>query len=343
VTGPADGHRRARAALTYLAEPADPLLGGLLRVLDPAAVLASIRSGTVPARAFAELDQPQASRLRLALARWQTQLPAVPADGGLAAAERDGIRLVCPGDPEWPPGLDDLGAARPCALWVRGTSDLRACCQKSLAIVGARAASAYGTHAATQIAADLAGQGWAIISGAAYGIDAAAHGGALAVSGITIAVLACGPDIAYPREHRGLLTDIAIHGALISEYPPGRRPDRMRFLARNRLIAALALGGTIVIEAAERSGTMTTARCASDLHRPLMAVPGPVTSAMSAGCHALIREQRAVLVTSGADVLMASFVMKPTCRAPLGEVAVPGHRVTMAPSEIMVRRSEDEA
>src|ERR1035438_968406 len=139
MTRPPEDHRLARAMLTYLAEPADPLLGGLLWVLDPAAALASIRSGTVPARAFAELDQPQASRVRPALARWQTQLPAVPADGGLAAAERDGIRLICPGDPEWPPGLDDLGATRPCALWLRGTADLRACCPKSVAIVGARA------------------------------------------------------------------------------------------------------------------------------------------------------------------------------------------------------------
>jgi DNA processing protein len=313
VTRLPEGHRVVCATLTYLAEPADPLLGTLLRLLDPASVLAAIRSGTIPARAAAELDQAQAPRLRPALARWRAQLPAIPADGGLAAAERDDIRLVCPGDPGWPPGLDDLGVTRPCALWVRGIADLRACCQKSVAIVGARAATAYGTHIAAQIAADLAGQGWAIISGAAYGIDAAAHGGALTVSGTTIAVLACGPDIAYPREHRGLLADIAAHGALVSEYPPGRRPDRLRFLARNRLIAALAIGGTIVVEATARSGTLATARHATDLHRPLMAVPGPVTSAMSAGCHALIREQRAVLVTSGADVLMccASSVMKP--------------------------------
>jgi len=221
----------------------------------------------------------------------------------LAAAERDGILLICPGDPGWPPGLDDLGTARPYALWVRGTTNLAACCEKSVAIVGARAASAYGTHVATEIAADLAGQGWIIISGAAYGVDAAAHGGALAVSGCTIAVLACGPDIAYPREHHGLLADIAARGALVSEYPPGRRPDRGRFLARNRVIAALALGGTVVIEAAARSGTLVTAQHASDLNRPLMAVPGPVTSVMSAGCHALIRERRAALVTNGADVL----------------------------------------
>jgi DNA processing protein len=302
VIGQPEGHRLACAMLTYLAEPADPLLGALMRALGPASALASIRSGTVPARVSAELDQARASRLRPALARWRAQLPTVPADGGVAAAERDSIRLVCPGDPRWPPGLDDLGTARPYALWVRGTADLAACCQKSVAVVGARAASAYGTHVATQIAADLAGQGWVIVSGGAYGVDAAAHAGALAVGGCTIAVLACGPDIAYPREHLGLLADIAAQGAVVSEYPPGRRSDRLRFLARNRLTAALAIAGTIVVEAAARSGTLATAQHASDLGRPLMAVSGPVTSATSAGCNVLVREQRAALVSSAADI-----------------------------------------
>jgi DNA processing protein len=263
----------ARATLTYLAEPADPLLGVLLRVLTPAGVLALIRSGSVRAHVTAELDHAQIAQLWPTLDRWRAQLPAIPPDGGLAAAERDGIQLVCPGDPGWPPGLDDLGAARPCALWVRGTADLRACCQKSVAIVGARAATAYGTHVATQIAADLASHGWAIISGAAYGIDAAAHGGALAVSGITIAVLACGPDIAYPREHRGLLTDIAADGALVSEYPPGRRPDRLRFLARNRIIAASA-------GVAPAGGIGLVHRCSSTALRVTLSSATPVAQGM---------------------------------------------------------------
>ena len=299
---PHPGHRLACATLTYLAEPADPLLGRLLSVLTPAAVLASIRSAAIPARVTAGLDQAQVTGVRRSLARWRAQLPAVSPDGGLAAAERDGIRLLCPGDPGWPPGLDDLGTARPYALWVRGTTDLAACCEKSLSVVGARAATACGTHAATELAAGLASRGWVIVSGAAYGVDAAAHHGALAGDGRTIAVLACGPDIPYPREHRGLLADIALRGAVISEYPPGSRPTRLRFLARNRIIAAVTTG-TVVVEAAEHSGTMVTARRASDLGRPLMAVPGPVTSAMSAGCHALIREQQAVLVTSAADII----------------------------------------
>jgi DNA processing protein len=124
--------------------------------------------------------------------------------------------------------LDDLGAARPYALWVRGSADLRASCEKSLAVVGARAATAHGEHAATTITADLASQGWAIISGGAHGIDAAAHGGRSGRGRPTIAVLPCGPDVAYPRAHCGLLADIAACGAVVSEYPPGRPPSRMR-------------------------------------------------------------------------------------------------------------------
>src|ERR1019366_9149812 len=119
----------------------------------PAAVLASIRSAAIPARVTAGLDQAQVTGVRRSLARWRAQLPAISPDGGLAAADRDGIRLLCPGDPGWPPGLDDLGTARPYALWVRGTTDLAACCEKSLSVVGARAASAYGTHVATELAA----------------------------------------------------------------------------------------------------------------------------------------------------------------------------------------------
>src|SRR6266851_2930491 len=265
-------HRLACAMLTCLVEPADPLMGRLLSVLTPAGMLASIWSGAMPAGVADGLDQTQVAGLRRSLARWRAQLPAVPPDGGLAAGERHGIRLVCPGDPGWPLRLDDLGTARPYALWVRGRTDLAVSWEKSLAVVGARAATAYGTHIAAEIAADLAGRGWVIVSGAAYGIDAAAHHGALIADGRTIAVLACGPDIAYPSEHRGL-------------------------------IAALACGGTIVVEAAARSGTLATARHASDLDRPLMAVPGLVTSTMSAGCHTLIREQRATLVTSAAEII----------------------------------------
>ncbi len=195
-----------------------------------------------------------------------------------------------------------LGVARPYALWLRGEADLRYCCLQSVSIVGARAASAYGTHVGTEMAAALAARGWAVVSGAAYGIDACAHQGALAADGVTIAVLACGVDHAYPAGHYDLLASIAAQGVLVSEWPPGRTPNRLRFLIRNRVIGALTRG-TVVVEAGLRSGALNTARHARDLHRPVMAVPGPVTSEVSAGCHKIIREWGAICVTSAQDVL----------------------------------------
>ena len=176
------------------------------------------------------------------------------------------------------------------------------CCQRAVAIVGSRAATAYGAHVATEIAASLSGQGWTVVSGAAYGIDAAAHHGALVAGGATVAVLACGVDHAYPRGHADLLASIAAHGAVISEYPPGQLPQRRRFLARNRLIAALT-AGTVVVEAGLRSGALNAARHARELGRPVMAVPGPVTSSASGGCHQLIRDGQATCVTCAADVI----------------------------------------
>ena len=299
MTGPGE-HAIACATLTYLAEPGNITLGALLSVAGPTEVLARIRYGTPDATAAP----------RTTLGRWRARLAQVPADAGLAGAQRKGIRLICPGDPEWPPQLDNFGAHRPYALWARG-NDLRAACGQAVSMVGSRAVSAYGTHVATDLATGLAGRGWTVISGAAYGIDAAAHHGALLAGGPTVAVLACGADVAYPRGHATLLATIAVRGTIVSEYPPSRAVSRTRFLTRNRVIAALA-AGTVVIEAGLRSGALTTARHARKLGRPVMAVPGPVTSAQSAGCHQLIRDG-ATCVTSTADVLthLAASVTSP--------------------------------
>jgi DNA processing protein len=262
----------ARAAFTYLAEPGDPALGALLGICEPAEVLAAIKADMLPGTGPGCGDSP-ASRAALerALGRWRVRLPGLPDDEGIADACRDGIRLICPGDAEWPGVLDQLGQARPYALWLRGN-------------------------------ADLAERGWAIVSGGAYGIDAAAHRGALATSGTTIAVLACGVDYPYPAGHADLFAAIAAEGLVISEWPPGRHPARMRFLVRNRAIAALTCG-TVIVEAGERSGALNTAQHAANLGKPLMAVPGPVTSAQSAGCHRIIREWGATCVTCAADII----------------------------------------
>lgn len=231
-------------------------------------------------------------------------------DRGYAA----GARIVVPSDPDWPRQLDALGPRRPWALWVRGAA-LRALCERrSVAIVGARSCTGYGERVASEFGAQIAGAGHPVISGGAYGIDAAAHRGALAVDGVTVAVLACGVEMAYPSAHSALFERIAEVGAIISEAAPGARPTKPAFLIRNRLIAALSYG-TVVVEARLRSGSFSTYAHARALGRILMAVPGPVDSAESAGANALIQED-AQLVTSGADVLRLV--------APLGDIAPTG-------------------
>src|ERR1035437_4205923 len=237
-----------------------------------------------------------------ALQRWAARMDQAPTAARLAEWSQDGLRLICPGDPEWPTQLDALGDASPVALWLRGSADMRFACLRSVSVVGARAATAYGSHDGTEMAAALAERGWAIVSGGAFGIDSSAHRGALSADGVTVAVLASGLSYGYPKGHFELFEAIAAQGVLVSEMPPDRRPTRPGFLIRNRVIAALSRG-TMVIEAALRSGTFSTASRARDLCRPLIAVPGPVTSALSAGCHELIREWGAVLVTGARDVL----------------------------------------
>jgi DNA processing protein len=190
----------------------------------------------------------------------------------------------------------------PLGLWVRGPADLAAWTGRAVSVVGSRSATTYGADVAGRMAAHLAEAGVTVISGAAYGIDVAAHRGALAARGPTIAVLACGVDRAYPSGNRAVIDYIATTGALVSELPPGCSPTRLRFLTRNRLIAGLATG-TVVVEAAVRSGALSTAHWATRLGRVLAGVPGPVTSAPSAGVHELLRTGEAQLVASGEHVL----------------------------------------
>jgi DNA processing protein len=284
VTGDLDDESYARAALTYLAEPTDRWLGQLVRVHGAARALGAIRSGRLPGG-----GEALQRGMQRAMDRWRVRLDELPTPDDVIGFRRSGIRLVCPGDPEWPGQLADLGDQQPYALWLRGNADLRFSCLRSVAIVGSRAASAYGSYVAAEFAASVAARGWAVISGGAYGVDASAHQGALGADGVTVAVLACGVDVPYPTAHTELLDAVAAQGVIASEWPPGRTVSRLRFLVRNRVIAALATG-TLVVEAGERSGALNTARHARDLGRRLMAVPGPVTSDTSAGCHQIIAE-----------------------------------------------------
>jgi DNA processing protein len=295
-----DGERRARVALSFLANPGDPVLGVALRTMAASELLAAITGSDADGQALLVGRRPDPA-LGKSIVRWRARVPDLPGTGRLAAWQDSGLRLIQPGDPEWPSQLDDLGDTRPLLLWARGGADLRLSCVNSASIVGARAATGYGNHVAIEMAAHLAERGVAVVSGGAFGIDASAHRGALAAGGITVAVLAGGLEFGYPRGHGELFAAIAAHGILVSECPPDRGPTRPGFLIRNRIIAALSRG-TVVVEAALRSGALNSARHARELCRPVMAVPGPVTSEQSAGCHELIRDYGAMCVTCASDV-----------------------------------------
>ncbi|MDT3399880.1 DNA-processing protein DprA [Streptomyces sp. B1866] len=273
-----------------MVEPGDETVGRWLRELGPVALLRALTGQAAP--------PPDATPQRLAGCALRASGTDPAAD--LAAAARLGGRFVCPGDLEWPGQLDDLGDARPVGLWVRGRPSLRTWALRSVAVVGARACSDYGAHVAATLGAELAERGWTVVSGAAHGVDGAAHRGALAAGGATVAVLASGVDRPYPRAHAGLIERIAGQGLVVAELPPGAHPTRGRFILRNRVIAALTRG-TVVVEAAYRSGSLVTARRAQRLGRFAMGVPGPVTSGLSAGVHELLRGE-AVLVTDAAEV-----------------------------------------
>ncbi|PHQ49690.1 DNA-protecting protein DprA [Streptomyces cinnamoneus] len=286
-----EGERLARAALTRLTEPGDEAVGRWLRQLGPVDLMRGL-TGAGPPPAGARADRLAGCRARAA---------GLDPAGDLAAAARLGGRFLCPGDHEWPTQLDDLGDARPVGLWVRGSPDVRRWALRSVAVVGARACTGYGSHVAATLGAGLAERGWVVVSGAAYGVDGAAHRGALAAGGATVAVLASGIDVPYPRGHAELLGRVGEQGLVLAELPPGGHPTRSRFVLRNRVIAALTRG-TVVVEAELRSGSLVTARRAIELGRHTMGVPGPVTSGLSAGVHELLREG-ASLVTGAADVI----------------------------------------
>ncbi len=294
-----EADRLARVALSRVVEPGHPGLWTAVDELGAPQVWAALRRGAAPPYVSVALAQG-------AHGRAQGYEPARDLD----ALHRAGGRLLSPADAEWPTqrlswSLDDLAVAPPLALYVRGPVPLAAAVERSVAIVGARAATPYGVHLSGGLARGLARRSCAVVSGGAYGIDAAAHLGALEAEGApTLAVLACGVETAYPRGHDRLLARIASTGLVVSELPPASAPTRVRFLVRNRLIAALSLG-TVVVEAAVRSGSLATAGRARDLDRPVMAVPGPVTSALSAGVHAELRRPGTICVTSAAEVLDA--------------------------------------
>jgi DNA processing protein len=285
-----DEERLSWAYLSRVAEPPCPELADLVAAVGPVEAAVRIRAGKV---------DPELGRLTEA----RKNIDCAAAD--LAVLDRRGGRLVTPLHDEWPalaftafngPAVQEKSrGSAPLVLWVLGPQRLDEVAMRAAAIVGTRACTHYGEHVAGDFAAGLVDRDVAVVSGGAYGIDGAAHRAALAAEGCTVAVLAGGVDVLYPTGHSALLHRIAGSGLIVSEYPPGVRPARHRFLTRNRLVAALS-GATVVVEAGLRSGAANTASWAAAMGRPVCAVPGPVTSAASAGCHVLLRGD-AVLVS----------------------------------------------
>ncbi|WP_169798858.1 DNA-processing protein DprA [Kibdelosporangium phytohabitans] len=290
--------RFARAYLMRVAEPPAPYLTQLVAEAGAVAAAERVRTGALADRVRAETDA-------------QRHLTHRDVEIDLARGHQTGARLLIPEDADWPAdalvaltqaharGLS--WAVPPLGLWVQGTGRLRPLLRRAVAVVGARSATSYGTHIAAEIADGLAERNITVMSASAEGVDRAAHLGALVKSGATIAALGHGIDRSLSRRHRQLLERVAEGGLVISEYPPGAPPARRRFAARNRLIAVLT-SGTVVVEAGQWSAWLDSATSVTALGRTLMAVPGPVTSAMSFACHRMIRDRIAVLVASAADV-----------------------------------------
>jgi DNA processing protein len=288
-----EAERLARVALSCAVEPGDGTTSSLIRQMGAERALAKAQSATegepgeMLAQRLAELDPVRQ----------------------LDQAARCGIRFLVPGDAEWPTSLDELDDAitvegfggTPPGLWVKGPMPLTELAT-SVAVVGSRAASVYGVELARAVCEHLALSGVPVVSGGALGIDFEAHNATLSADGVTAAVLACGVDRVYPAQNRPLLQHLAAEFAVVSEQPPASAPTRPRFLARNRLIAAMT-SGTVVVEAALRSGALNTAGWAESLNRHVMCMPGPVTSYTSKGVNNFLREGRGTVVTHGAEVL----------------------------------------
>jgi DNA processing protein len=325
----------ARGAWTTVAEPGDGAAGGVVAGLGPTDAVRAVAErwsaervrARCESRNVGEVAEAVAAAWSSGAARWRSRLDGANVSSAFDLAARTGVRLVVPGGADWPERVGDLGVHAPIALWTRSaTEEQGAAFGRSIALVGARAATGYGEHVTLDAASGLVDRGFAIVSGAAYGIDGMAHRAALAGRGRTMAFLAGGLDRPYPSGHTSLIDRIATTGAVYSEVPCGAAPTKWRFLQRNRLIAAAA-GATVVLEAGRRSGSLNTAGHAASLGRPLGAVPGPVTSAASAGCHRLLREYDATCVTSAAEMAELAEPASVTAESTFGGAGPAGDAV----------------
>ncbi|WP_120004729.1 DNA-processing protein DprA [Nesterenkonia muleiensis] len=339
--------RESRAALCRLIEPGDLLGTVTIRSLGVQQAEHLIRSGqrathaqqqTVGEAAEAAGLGPRQRNLADALDRWRTRLSQLGGPMMLDALYRRGGGVIVPEDQVWPEPLHDLGAAEPIAVWFRVAAQDKEPYEeaalrlprpgRSIALVGSREMTDYGGRAAWETASELAAHGVCVVSGGAYGVDAAAHRGALAsgqeAEASTLAILAGGVDRLYPAGNERLLKQVMEAGMILSEMAPGSAPTRHRFLQRNRIIAALS-AATVVVEARARSGALATAHHALEIGRPVGAVPGSIYSASSTGCHQLLRQTPAQLVTDAAEVMqLVADEVADTVRQEIDHPMLPG-------------------
>lgn len=312
TTTPDAAAQRAWAYLSRVVEPPCAELAALVQRVGPVDAAERVRRRLV--------DDDLARRTEA-----RREIDCSAAD--LEMLARRGGRLITPDDDEWP--LLAFAAFRgaaprpgggapmiaPMVLWALGPIRLDEVAHRAAAVVGTRASTTYGEHVAGELAAGLAQRRVAVVSGGAYGIDGAAHRAALDCDGITVAVLAGGLDVPYPSGHTALLHRIGQQGLLFTEYAPGIRPARHRFLTRNRLVAAV-VGAAVVVEAGLRSGAANTAAWARALGRVVAAVPGPVTSSASAGCHALLRNGAELVTRADHVVELVGHIGELACDEP---------------------------
>ena len=280
---PSHDELHARLFLLHAAEPPAPALHHYVAVHGPVDAVAQIRHGTAPSAVLSEVTRPNAR-----------------IDDDLRALDSGTARLLTPEDDDWPlgrlTGLASLGV--PLALWVRGSGSLAELTNLAVTVTGARASTEYGNTVAGDVSYELARAGVTVLSGGSLGVDEAAHRGALAADGRTIVVLANGVDRTHPHQHARLYQVVIEQGGLlVSEYPIGTPPTRIRFHARCRLLAALATA-TLIVEAGQCSGALAVARAAGELGRRVYGVPGPIHSVTSKGVNELLRTGAATLASS---------------------------------------------
>jgi DNA processing protein len=302
----------AAISWSFICEPGDAFAGFLISAFGQARALSLELAQTSPERyknLLAEQGISGEERFgrfeKAALdarERWSPRLNLARVKAGCNAMAEKQAWFVSTDHQDWPVGFQDLEQHAPRGLWGMGDSSMLRSLGRSLAFVGSRISSTYGESACETLITPLVERGYSIVSGGAYGIDATSHRAALAAGGSTVAMMAGGLDRLYPSGNSDLFALLRDRGALLSEMPPGAEPTKWRFLQRNRLIAAMGLA-TVVVEANPRSGAVSTANRAIDLNRPVGAVPGPINTAGADGCHQLIRNAKATLVTSADDVV----------------------------------------